>query len=249
MIALRSLLFNVASYSWTFLTAVFAVPIVALLMKPGKVHGGARKWSGGVFVLLKVLCRIDYEIRGLENLPRGPFIVASKHQSAWDTMIFLHLFDRPSYVIKQELGRIPLLGWAMRDAEMVAVDRSGGTKALKGMVAQARDIVEAGRVVVIFPEGTRVAPGSHRPYHPGVAALYKELGVPVVPVGLNSGLFWPRRHFLRMPGTILLEFQPPIAPGLPRREFMKLLEQRVEGSSDRLLAEASSGNPVEEACG
>jgi len=168
-------------------------------------------------------------------------LIAAKHQSAWDTIIFSILLWDHCFVLKQELTRIPLFGWYLTRAGLIPVDRSGGAAALKKMVADARRAAEAGRPIVIFPEGTRVAPDAHRPYHPGVAALYSQLEVPVVPCALNSGLFWGRRSFAKRPGTITLEFLPAIPPGRPRKTFLAELEQAIEGRSRALAAEAAPG--------
>lgn len=241
MTALGSLLFNLVFFCWTAIISVLAVPTVLASRDAKYVSALARCWTVVIFGLLKVLCRVEYQIRGAENVPNGPCIVAAKHQSAWDTMVFSLLFDTPSYVLKRELLQIPFFGWALARAGMVPVDRAAGAKTLKRMVADARSRLAEGRTLVIFPQGTRVAPGNRRPYLPGVAALYQALDVPVVPVGLNSGLFWGRRSFLKTPGRIVLELLPPIAPGLPRRAFMKRLEDAVEGASDRLAAEAAAG--------
>jgi 1-acyl-sn-glycerol-3-phosphate acyltransferase len=159
-----------------------------------------------------------------------------KHQSAWDTLVFALLLDRPAIVLKQELLNLPLFGWYMRKCRMIPVNRKGRAAALKRMAADARDRAAAGRPILIFPEVTRMAPGQRRPYQPGAAALYGALGLPVVPVALNSGLFWGRRSFHKRPGRIVVEFLPPIAPGLPRREFMQELQERMEGASQRLAA-------------
>jgi 1-acyl-sn-glycerol-3-phosphate acyltransferase len=173
----------------------------------------------------------------LERLVRNESSVvspASYHQSAWDTFAFLTFLDDGAYVIKKELTRIPIYGWLIIKAAMIPVDRTGGARALRNMVCTARARLAAGRHIVIFPEGTRTAPGTHRAYHPGVAALYSQLAVPVVPVALNSGLFWPRRAFLKRPGHIVVEILPPIPPGLPRGDFMRRLESSIEGTSARL---------------
>ncbi len=238
MRALGSLLFNIAFLFWTAVISALAVPSILATRNSRTGAMFARAWSVGVFALLRVLCRVDYRVRGRENLPDAPCIVAAKHQSAWDTMIFSLLLDKPSYVLKRELLRIPFFGWAIAKSGMVPVDRAGGAKELKRMVATARRRLADGRPVVIFPQGTRVTPDAHQPYLPGVAALYQALGVPVVPVGLNSGLFWGRRSFVKKPGRILLEFSQPIPPGLPRREFMRRLEDEIEGTSNRLVAAA-----------
>jgi len=201
---------------------------------------GQRKWAGGVVWLLKVIAGTNIEIRGQDRIPPGPVIVASKHQSAWDTLIYHKLLDDPAIVLKQELLRIPIYGAYCKKVEMIAVDRKGGSKALRAMLKDGRDAAAKGRPLVIFPEGTRTAPGETLPYQPGIAAFYKDLKVPVIPVALNSGLYWPRRQFIRRPGTIVLEFLPPIEPGIDRKKFVAELENRIESGTQALLAEAKT---------
>ena len=121
---------------------------------------------------------------------------------------------------------------------MIRIDRAGGARALRGLIEGGRAALDRGAPIAIFPEGTRVAPGEHRPYHPGVAALYRHLDCTVVPVALNSGVFWGRRSFVKRPGRIVVEFLPPIAPGLERKDFMTELERRLEPATERLVAEA-----------
>lgn len=242
MTLLRSLLFNVAFFAWTAVYQLACLPV--LLGPPRWAARVGEMWVRTGFAMLAGIVGLRSEVRGRENLPDGPCLVASKHQSAWDTLIFSQLLDAPAYVVKQELTWVPLFGWYLQKLGVVAIDRAGGSKALRRMVAEARAAVAAGRSIVIFPEGTRTPPGMRRAYHPGVAALYRELGLPVVPVALNSGLFWGRRAFRKRSGTIVLEFLPPIPPGLPRREFMARLERALEGAADRLagLAPASRGD-------
>jgi 1-acyl-sn-glycerol-3-phosphate acyltransferase len=194
-----------------------------------------RVWAHPILAALRLLCGLRHEVRGRENLPTGAVLIAAKHQSAWDTIIFSILLWDHSFVLKRELLWVPLFGLYLARAGLIAVDRQGGSKALRKMVAAAKAVAAAGRPIVIFPEGTRVAPDQQRPYQPGVAALYSQLGVPVVPVALNSGLFWRRRSFWKRPGTITLEFLPPIAPGLPRKVFLARLEQAIEGRSRALV--------------
>jgi len=248
MTALRSLLFNVSTFSWTFLATVTLLIPAVLIGRPKRVRALGRLWSGVIYRLLKALCRIDYEVRGLENLPDGPCIIAAKHQSAWDTTIFLHLMEAPCYVLKRELTYLPIIGRALHQIGMISVDRAGGSKALKQLVQDARARVAEGRKIIIFPEGTRVAPGESRPYHPGVAAIYRDLKVPAVPVGLNSGIYWGRRSFIKKPGRIVMEIGPPIPPGLPRREFMAQLEQQIEETTNRLVKGAAD-QAAQPACG
>ena len=233
MTGLRSLLFNAFFYGWTAVCVIVGLP---LLLGPRLgIYYLGRVWAHPIIAALALLCGLKYRVRGRENLPQGAVLIAAKHQSAWDTIIFSILLWDHSFVLKQELTRIPLFGLYLIRAGLIPVDRKGGATALKKMVAAAKQVVAQGRPIVIFPEGTRVAPEQHRPYHPGVAALYGQLAVPVVPVALNSGVFWRRNSFWKRPGTITLEFLPPIEPGLPRKAFLARLEEAIEGRSRALL--------------
>jgi 1-acyl-sn-glycerol-3-phosphate acyltransferase len=234
---LRAALFNLLFWLWTGLLVLVLVP-AAPFMSPLGMRRFAGFWMAGIQLLLRVVVGLRHEVRGLENLPDGPVIVASKHQSAWETLFF-HMY-RPDLVIglKEELTRIPLFGWYLKIARNIVIDRGGAAKAMRSLVEGGKRAVGRGWSILIFPEGTRMAPGAPPDYKPGVAALYKELGVPVVPVALNSGLFWGKRAFLKRPGTIVVEFLEPIAPGLDRRAFMAELERRIEAATARLIAEA-----------
>lgn len=238
MLWLRSLGFNVYLYIVTSLVAVLGSP--AMLVSEAASLRVMRLWSLLVNSGLRYICNIRIEIRGLENLPADkPALIACKHQSMWDTIIFLSLLPRPVYILKKELGLIPFFGWYTMRTGMVRVDREGHASALKKMIADSRRCIEDGKSLVIFPEGSRAPAGGKLDYKPGIAALYHQLGVGCVPAALNSGLFWPRRKFLRPPGTIILQFLTPIAPGLNRRDFMTEIETRIESATDRLLAEAA----------
>ncbi|MHA1114085.1 MAG: lysophospholipid acyltransferase family protein [Alphaproteobacteria bacterium] len=240
---LRSLAFNVAFYVWTTVILIVGLPL--LLLPPSAATRFIVFWVDSSLWLLRTLCRLDYAIGGRENLPDGPVLVAAKHQSMWDTMILFALLRRPTYVVKRELGWIPIFGWFLRHQGMIVIDRRAGSHAMRRLLAGARATVAAGRAVIIFPEGTRTPPGSRRPYRAGIAGLYDRLGVPVVPVALNSGLYWGRRAFLKRPGTIRLEFLPPIPAGLSRRDFLARLAGDIETTSERLFVEAR--NPADHA--
>jgi 1-acyl-sn-glycerol-3-phosphate acyltransferase len=188
--------------------------------------------------IVRSVAGIGYEVRGSQFLPEGPAILASKHQSAWDTLIFNVLALDCAYVVKRELLLIPFFGWALWRLGMIGVDRDGGARALKDLVSKAQRRLGEGRSIVIFPQGTRTPPGADRPYLVGVAAIYRQCGTPVVPVALNSGLFWPRRKLLKVSGSITVEFLPPIEPGLDRDTFMETLRERIEAASDLLEADA-----------
>jgi len=232
MQAFRSLLFNNIFFGTS---ALLLVAALFLLLFPRRATQKCFQiWMKYMMWLLRVLVGLDYKITGAEHLPDGPVIIACKHQSSWDVGIFLILFSDPAYVLKKELLSIPAYGWLLRKTKMIAIDRDGGASALKNMLLQSREALAMGRSVVIFPEGTRSAPDTPGTYHPGVAALYKSSNVPLVPVALNSGHFWGRRGFLKRPGAITLEFQPPIDKGLKTREFMEELEFRIETASRNL---------------
>lgn len=236
MLFLRSLAFNLAFYAWTF--AMVLGHAWTLFVAPRHVIAGQRRWARGVNWLLRHVAGVEIEIRGAR--PQPPCIVASKHQSAWDTLIWHVELDAPAIVMKQELLAIPIYGRMCRRSGMIAIDRKGGARALKAMLETARNVVAEGRPIVVFPQGTRTAPGlpvEAAPYQPGVAAIYRAADVPCVPVALNSGLFWPRRAFLRRPGRIVLEYLDPIAAGLDRRTFEAELIARIEGATARLEAE------------
>jgi 1-acyl-sn-glycerol-3-phosphate acyltransferase len=237
MLVLRSLLFQCLFYFLTLVICVTASPGVFLTRKfANKVQSF---WARYMLWLLKITVGLDFEVRGREHIPDGPMILTSKHQSAWDTIIFAVALHDPVYVLKKQLLHIPVYGWYLYKLDMIAIDRDSGVSSLKNMIRQARRVISEGRRhIVIFPEGARVAPGDRLPYQLGVAGLYSMLGIPVVPVALNSGLFWPRRKFLKYPGTITLEFLPVIAQGMPREAFMAEIEERVETASERLMVEA-----------
>jgi 1-acyl-sn-glycerol-3-phosphate acyltransferase len=229
---LRSLAFNVGWYLGSAIIAILGAP---LLLAPRRwVVAWARLWIAFVLWWLRVTVGIRHRVVGRENLPAGPAIIACKHQSSWETMAFTGLFDDIAIVLKRELLFIPVVGWAMARAGNIAVARGNGASALRGLVKQAKAAIAEGQSIVIFPEGTRVAPGEQKPYQVGTAALYRQLGVPVVPMALNSGLFWGRRKFVKRPGMITLEILPPIEPGLSREAFMETLRERIEGATARL---------------
>ena len=235
MNTIRSATCTVCFYVWSIFMGLLMVPMVLLPRRGFSLF--VLLWAGGNSLIFRVVVGIRVEIRGREHIPVGPAIVASKHQSEWETNIFLRLLTDPVYIMKKELGYIPGYGLYARKMNMIFIDRSGYAKTLRKLVTDARKIVESGRAVVIFPEGTRVDPGKKLPYRSGIAALYNGLDLPVVPVVHNSGLCWPKKSFRKYAGTIVLQFLPPIEPGLRRQEFMTRLESEMEQAADKLMAE------------
>jgi 1-acyl-sn-glycerol-3-phosphate acyltransferase len=241
VLALRSVAFNLLFYLNLILHVVVAIPTYALprraFMAMAKSWGHTSNW------LLRVVAGTKVELRGVEKIPPGALLVAAKHQSVWETFTLLTLFDDPAYVFKQELQWIPVFGWYAWKSRMIPVDRGARGGALAGMIVRAREELARARQIIIFPEGTRTAPGAPPAYRQGIVQLYAECGVPCVPVALNSGLYWPRRKFLRYPGTIVLEVLDPIPPGLPREAFAARLEREIEAATDRLVSEGKRPQP------
>jgi len=235
MLVLRSLLFNVAFYALTILWLIGLIPFVLF---PRKTFLRAvQAWGRASIWLLRVVAGTRLEFRGVERIPPGGLLVASKHQSMLETFALVTMFDDPTFVLKRELRWIPFFGWYTVKAAQVPVDRSAGAAALSDMNERARKEAARGRQIVIFPEGTRRAAGAPPAYKYGVAHLYQNLAVPCLPVALNTGLYWPRRSFLRRPGTAVIEFLDPIPPGLSRDAFFEEAKRRIEAGCDRLLAE------------
>ena len=233
MIVARSWLFNIAFIAWSGAICFVGLPLVLLIPYYAMFWYG-RIWAGVSLWLLRVCCNITHRIEGEDCITPGPVIYASKHQSAWDTLVYWVVLGQPAYVLKKELLWLPLFGIYLAYYRNIPVDRSGGSNALKTMLASAKRAMFAGRPIVIYPEGTRTAPGAKAPYHPGVAALYNQLKIPVVPVALNSGLFWRRNAMLKTPGVITLRFLPPIEPGLRSKEFLERLETTIEAACESL---------------
>jgi 1-acyl-sn-glycerol-3-phosphate acyltransferase len=236
-VAVRSILFNLAFYVNLVLWMIVCLPAIVLPRKMllPLMHG----WANSSIWLLRVVAGTRLEVRGAPKRYSGPLLVASKHQSLFETFALLHRFDDPAFILKHELTRIPLFGWWITKMGMISVRRDKGARALKDMARDARTTAETGRQVLIFPEGTRRPPGGEPAYKVGVVLLYEEMAMPCLPVALNSGLYWPRRAWQRYPGTILVEFLDILPAGLPRKEFLKRLEVEIETASDRLLLEAA----------
>jgi 1-acyl-sn-glycerol-3-phosphate acyltransferase len=235
VLVIRSLVFNVLFY--LNLLAYFIIAIPTLVMPRMAIVKLATSWGRTNNRMLRLVCGIKVEYRGIEKIPEGALLVASKHQSLWETFALLQLFSDPAFILKRELQWIPFFGWYAMKAGMIPVDRGRRGQALSDMTERARAELGQGRQIVIFPEGTRRAPGAEPRYKFGIAHLYGETGMPCLPIALNSGLFWPRRSFMRYPGTIVAEILDPIAPGLSKEAFAARLQQDVETATARLIAE------------
>lgn len=225
--------------AWMFgLAIVMGIICLPLLLGPRRWALGAVKlWATWVLASLAPLTGTRLEVRGRERLPRGAALIAAKHQGMMDILAALHLLDDPCIVLKKELMWIPIFGWFSAKTGMVPVDRKAGSKAVRDLLVAAQRALGEGRQMLIYPEGTRRAPGDPPDYKPGVAGLYRELNVPCTPVATNSGLVWPAHGLAKFPGTAVFELLEPIPPGLKRGSFMKELESRIETASNALVNE------------
>lgn len=236
--AIRTALFYVLFIGQTAIVAI-VIGIVALIRGRTRFTWEfAKYWCRSSLVLLRTLAGVRTEVSGAENIPSGGCIIAAKHQSDWDVFAIFPYTGRPAYIVKKELMNIPFFGWAARSLDCIEVDRKRGAEAIPLMMNQARAAIERGCRIVIFPEGTRKAPLAKADYRQGIARLYAELKVPVVPVALNSGLFWGRNSLVIWPGTAKARFLPPIEAGLTPDIFMQRLKKAIETDSDELILEA-----------
>lgn len=230
----RAVFFQLVFYAWTVLLAVLYLPVLLLPHRFMTATGAF--WCRSVLWLLGRIAGIDHRVIGSENLRPAPVVYAIKHQSAWDTLMVPLLVRDPAIVLKRELLWIPLFGQYLAKQGAIGVDRKGAAAALRRLARGARRAVAAGQPLVVFPEGTRRPVGAPPAYQPGIAALYTALEVPVVPVALDSGLYWPRRSLRLRPGRITVSVLPAIPPGLDRRAFMARLVAAIEDESARLAA-------------
>jgi 1-acyl-sn-glycerol-3-phosphate acyltransferase len=241
MIKLRSLVFNLAFYVNLVVLMILGLPMIL-----GGRHGVffmARLWGSTSVWLLEKICGLRVEYRGLENIPKGGYLIAAKHESFLETFALLKYAPDFAIVLKRQLVFIPLFGLYLIGARQIAIDRSRGHSALAQIIAQASDVIRDGRQVFIYPEGTRRPPGAPPRYKFGAAALYAATGAVCLPVAINTGLFWGRRGFTRRPGIAVIEYLPPIAPGLAREAFAERLQATIETACARLNAEAVATDP------
>lgn len=241
--AIRSLLFNFAFYFSMIIQMILWTPFYFLLPRK-KAWFVPKFWARSSLWLQRKIARTHFVIEGLENIPAGAYIVAPKHQSFWDVFAFLPYLDDPVMILKRELMRIPVFGWYVAKMEMIPVDRGSRVKALKSITEGAEKAIAEGRQVLIYPEGTRRAPGAEPKYKYGVAHLYAELNLPVLPIAHNGGLYWPRRSVFRYPGSIRARILPVIPAGLDKQEFLERLTRETEaGCDDLLIAASQDSNP------
>lgn len=245
MIWLRSLIFNV---SFFLMTATVCVILVPALLLPRKVT----LYTVTFYLWLstqveKYIVGLTFEVRGREHLPKGTsYFAASKHQSTYETMKMFHLFGDPAIILKKELMRVPLWGWHAWKLKFIFIDRKDRGGSMASIIKGAQRIKASGRPIIIFPQGTRVRvneTAKDKPYKGGIIKMYEATNLPIVPLAMNTGLFWPRGSFLKYPGHVVFEFLPPIPPGLPGKEVLQMLEEQIETASIRLMHDSKAINP------
>ncbi len=236
----RSIAFNIAFFGLTAIMALCMLPTV--FMPRTQAMRIVSLWVRTVYLLERIFLNLDFEVRGREHLPQsGSYLVAAKHESAYETMKLHILFDDPAIVLKQELLKIPVWGLFLKKIDPIAIDRSNREHALKSLIAGALHVRDQGRPIVIFPQGTRVAPDTpvdKKPYKAGIAKMAEAAALPIIPMALNTGMFWPRNSWLKRPGKVIFEFLPPIAPGQPTADIMNELQTSLESTSTALRAES-----------
>ncbi|MDR0634436.1 MAG: 1-acyl-sn-glycerol-3-phosphate acyltransferase [Azoarcus sp.] len=236
MIYLRSFLFLVTASAITIFFGTLGILMLLVGMKPLVRHRWVTRWVPSMMWAVRHLLGITCRVIGRENIPPGPAVIVSKHQSAWDTIALQVIFPPLSFILKRELLRVPFLGWALASIRSIAIDRSAGKDALTQVVEQGRERLKEGLWVAVFPEGTRVAPGVRGRYKPGGAFLARRAGVPMVPVAHNAGEFWPRNAFLKRPGEVVLSIGPPIdAKGARVDEINRRARDWIENEMSRLF--------------
>ncbi len=238
MIALRSLVFTIGMVVSLLPFSLLAVLLFPL--PPITRYRIIKQWARFVLWWLRITCRLDYEVEGIENLPAGPAVILAKHQSAWETMAFQNIFPPQVWVLKRELLWVPFFGWGLAATQPIAIDRASHRKALDAVVRIGKQRLDAGRWVVVFPEGTRMPPGVRGKYNPGGALLATKTGYPVVPVAHNAGHYWPRRGFLKRPGRIRVVIGPTLhSDGKSAKQVMQAAETWIEDTAADLAAAAS----------
>ncbi len=242
MIFLRSSLFQICFYGVTLALMIAGSPVLILPRKYG--WWIVPFWSRCCLFLLRVIVGLKMEVRGRENIPSGGYIVASKHQSAWETFALIPEFPDPTYILKRELRWIPIFGWYTAKFRQIPINRGKRSAALAALQVSTKEAIAEGRQILMFPEGTRRPVGGEPKYKYGIAHLYRDLKCPVLPVALNAGVYWPRASWMVYPGTVIVEILPPIEPGLKPQVFHDTMTDAIETASNRLCEEARSAHPM-----
>jgi 1-acyl-sn-glycerol-3-phosphate acyltransferase len=235
---LRSKLFDAFAILWTILLSP-SLPILLLLGSSSRyIRIVSQFWVSGLLFGLKYIVGLVYIERGRHNIPGEPFIIIANHQSTFETIILSHLFPNAAFIAKQEVARIPAVGWYLKNYPMIMIDRGGGSRTIHKMIEQSRATLADGRSIIVFPEGTRKSVSAQISFKRGVEILYSELQQPVLPIALNSGVYWPPKQSSRRSGPVIISYLEPILPGLSRDAFRRKAEAALQEEKERLVKEA-----------
>ena len=229
----RSILFYLLLGIWTIIMGILFCPCLLLpskfLFKP------VRAWILGIFILLKYICKITHEIQGIDNIPNHSVLIASKHQSAFETFALFYYLSQAIFIHKKQLFLIPIFGQYLKKINMISINRKGGASAMRLMLKQAKNKLAEGFSIIIFPEGTRKKPGEKSDYRSGFVGLYKEMKTEILPVAVNSGKYWPKDTFIKNPGNIIIKILPLINSNIERKEILKLVESKIENATNKII--------------
>ena len=229
----RSIIFYILLIVWTVFMGIMCFPY--LLLSHSLLRKPVNLWILGIFKLLEIICHITYEVKGKENIPNNAVLVASKHQSAFETFALFYNLNNSIFIHKKQLFYIPIFGQYLKKVNMISIDRSKGSSAIRTMLNEAKSKISQGYSIIIFPEGTRKKPGENPDYKTGIAGIYKELETEVLPVAVNSGHFWPKHTFIKKPGKIIIKFLKPIPSQLDKSEFLKTIESVIEEETNKII--------------
>ncbi len=229
----RSVFFNFFLILWTMVWGITLLPLL-FIKETRCLYKSAKLWAKGVCFLLAKICNIRIKVLGMENIPLSSCIVASKHQSALDIIILSLSIQNPVFIMKSSLLYLPIIGNFSKKTGMIAINRSGGASSLKKMIKDVLSALSRGKSVIIFPEGTRTAPGAKTKYHNGILAIYQAAKCPVLPVALNTGTCWKRNSFIKTPGVVTVKFLP-VLSNIEKELFMPKLQEQIEHESNLLL--------------
>ena len=230
---IRTTIFYIVLTLWTISLGLLFLPF--LLLPSKYMYFPAKIWVRGIFILLKSICGITHEIRGKNYIPKKPVVVVSKHQSAFETFALFYYLKKSFFIHKKQLIYIPIFGQYLLKSNMVSIDRKGGAKTMKKILFETKKRIEDGSSIIIFPEGTRRRPGETPDYKTGFIGIYKEVNRKLLPVAVNSGLFWPRHKFIMNKGHIIIEILPTIEAGVPKNEILNKVKEVIEKASNNLL--------------
>ena len=230
---IRSIIFYLLLFIWTFFLGIFSLPY--LLLPSSYIRNLANLWISGILQLLRLTCNITYEIKGKENIPNNAVIVASKHQSAFETLLLFKLIKNSIFIHKRELFFIPIFGLYLKKSNMISINRSEGINAMRKMLNEVKQRISNGYSIIIFPEGTRKKTDEPPDYKTGIAGIYKESNSEVLPVAINSGLYWPKHTFIKKPGKIIIKFLKLIPSQLEKSEFLKKIESVIEEETNKII--------------